>query len=104
MVREVKNKYVTVNSKGLVRCRARGKGREVYTIIEAVSKKTKQKISTGLTTGKNSGNHSKQRGNPKRQSDRSDCRYCFEQALMHGKAFRHIHYKRCRQRKEEIHG
>lgn len=41
--REVKNKYVTVNSKGLVRCRARGKGQEVYTIIEAVSNKTKQK-------------------------------------------------------------
>lgn len=41
--REVKRKYITVDKKGVVRCRVRGKGQEVYTIIEAVSKKTKQK-------------------------------------------------------------
>lgn len=41
--KEVRKKHVTVNARGEVNCKASEKGRDVYTIIEAVSKKTKQK-------------------------------------------------------------
>lgn len=41
--KEVKKKYAAVSSKGVVKCKRRGKGEKVYTIVEATSKLTGEK-------------------------------------------------------------
>lgn len=41
--KEVKKKYAVVSANGVVKCRQRGKGQKVYTIVEAVSKLTGEK-------------------------------------------------------------